>query len=123
MPYFGDVKREYQRQWVANRRKKYFSDKVCFNCGSKDNLELHHINPNDKIANSIWSWSKQKQDQELKKCIVLCGTCHKAETKRYRRRNLTHGMITMYKNGCRCRECLESNRQRVMNGIWLRKKS
>lgn len=80
MPLYGDEKRKYDREWVANRRKEYFKDKKCAKCGSTKDLQLDHINPETKITNRIWSWSKNRREEELKKCQVLCKKCHKEKT-------------------------------------------
>jgi 5-methylcytosine-specific restriction endonuclease McrA len=76
MGYTGEKKREYQRKWMANRRKEYFKDKKCVKCGSTEYLELDHINPETKETHAIWSWSEERRTKELKKCQVLCEKCH-----------------------------------------------
>jgi 5-methylcytosine-specific restriction endonuclease McrA len=103
--------RNYQRQWVANRRQEYFKDKVCTQCGSSDKLELHHINPEDKVDHSIWSWSKERQALELVKCTVLCKDCHqKADNEVLGYKNYIHGTRLCYnKGGCRCLLCKKAN--------------
>lgn len=104
--YTGDKKREYDRNWFANRRKEFFTDKKCTECDSTQNLELHHINPKDKIANSIWSWSKERQIEEIKKCVILCNKCHKIKTIEQKKRPITHGTVTGYNKWyCRCGKC------------------
>lgn len=81
MPYKNiEKKREYQRNWVAQRRDEYFQDKSCVRCGNHNELELDHIDPNTKVSHSIWSWSKERREKELAKCQVLCHTCHKEKT-------------------------------------------
>lgn len=68
--------RSYQRQWVARRREHWFATKACEKCGSPGNLEIHHLDPAIKISHVIWSWSEERRDAELEKCIVLCTVCH-----------------------------------------------
>lgn len=81
MPYKDKEKqREYQRKWKRERRERYFSDKECAECGSTENLELDHIDPDDKGTHKIWSFSKKKREKELEKCQVLCSDCHKEKT-------------------------------------------
>lgn len=107
MPYSNsDEQREYQRKWMAKRRSDYFKDKACANCKSKDRLELHHINPDLKVSHRIWSWSKDKREAELKKCIIVCNDCHKTLTKEWYKQNWQHGARRMYENGCKCPACL-----------------
>lgn len=48
-----EKQKEYVRQWIAKRRATWFADKICFLCGSTDRLELDHIDPRLKVANSI----------------------------------------------------------------------
>jgi hypothetical protein len=105
MSYSGETKREYQRQWMANRRREWFKDKKCVECGSKENLELHHVNPEQKWKHNFWSYSWIKILEEIKKCIVLCEKCHKLETIKKLQRPLIHGTQAGYVKGCRCKEC------------------
>jgi hypothetical protein len=71
---------EYQREWYARRRMAWFADKVCIHCGSKDRLELDHIDPVLKVSHNIWSWSLLRREAELAKCQVLCHDCHLKKT-------------------------------------------
>lgn len=82
-----ETKRAYQREWIAKRRTAWFKENgPCSECGSNKKLELHHVDPTQKVANSIWSWSKQRRDEETKKCVVLCYDCHKKESLAYHKR-------------------------------------
>lgn len=107
MAYTGNAKNTYQRDWLMRRRLAYLKDKVCV-CGSSINLEIHHIDPTKKWTHNVWSYSADRREAELAKCVVLCHACHKA----------THGA---YKCGtyasynvrkCRCNECKAFERQR-----------
>ena len=111
MPYLElEKKNEYQRQWVAARRKEFFLDKRCAKCGSDIDLELDHIDPSTKVSHAIWSWSKRRRDEELLKCQVLCNRCHKAKTSASHIERREHGTKAMYDNGgCRCNHCKRSN--------------
>lgn len=76
---FNDLedKREYQRKWRKNRRKKWIKRKgPCAICLSKDNLVIHHIDPEIKDDKFSWTWSNNNIAEELNKCIVLCKQCH-----------------------------------------------
>jgi 5-methylcytosine-specific restriction endonuclease McrA len=105
----GDAKRKYAREWVAGRRKNFFSTQVCSHCAGTEKLELHHLNRTDKIANAIWSWSESRRNEELKKCIVLCKNCHQIETnkqiKEWTTKPIPHGNQSGYRRGCRCDLC------------------
>lgn len=110
MPYADPAKqREYQRTWVAVRRRAFFADKTCEWCGSTDDLELHHREPGKKVAHAIWSWGGTQREAEIAKCIVLCRFCHDRAHAQARRveAELTssHGTIRCYWRGCRCDPC------------------
>jgi 5-methylcytosine-specific restriction endonuclease McrA len=85
----GDKKREYQKEWIAKRRNEYFANKVCAICGANNNLELDHINSEEKETHRIWSWCKEKRDKELKKCQILCEQCHKEKTSKENKNRFT----------------------------------
>ena len=58
----------------------------CVKCGSKQQLELDHINPEDKEWNPKRSMSSKKLSEkfwkEIDKCQLLCYDCHKEKTKK-----------------------------------------
>jgi hypothetical protein len=72
-----ELQREYQRKWIANRRKEWFKDKQCIDCKSKEELEIDHRDRLQKVSNSVWSWSEARRAVELAKCDVRCSNCHK----------------------------------------------
>lgn len=81
MPYADPARqREYQAKWVARRRAEWFEDKSCVECGSTSNLELHHLDPEQKVSHRIWSWSQARRETELAKCVPLCARCHAEES-------------------------------------------
>lgn len=82
--------REFQRQWMARRKEAFFSSMACAHCGATSELELHHLNPSQKVAHRIWSWSAPKRQAELAKCIVLCHACHQVQTNLYARERQCH---------------------------------
>lgn len=108
---FKDVvaKKEYQRQWYANRRAGFFEGKACVECGDMDNLELDHIDPSQKVSHRIWSWSADRRAEEIAKCQVLCSECHLAKT-RSERPKPRCGTEWMYHKGCRCEDCRHAHR-------------
>lgn len=97
----------YQRNWMRNRRRQYFKDKQCCKCGSRDHMELDHIDPALKVEHKIWSWSKRRRDEELLKCQILCRACHKRKSALERGffSPEDHGRSMSYKKGCRCVYC------------------
>ena len=44
-----EKRKQYAREWIAERRHKWFSDKSCVRCGSLSDLELDHIDNPDAI--------------------------------------------------------------------------
>lgn len=85
MPYKDPEKqREYQRLWLAQRREAFFSDKSCVDCGRKEDLEIDHVDPKLKINHRVWSWSRQRRETELAKCVVRCVGCHQQKTTTHR---------------------------------------
>ncbi len=55
----------------------------CFNCNFEKwscSLDVHHLNPQIKDVNfsSIRYWKKEKIDDEIKSCVLLCKNCHSA---------------------------------------------
>lgn len=71
----------YQIQWVKTRREAWLKDhSPCARCGSPENLEVDHIDRATKVTHNVWSWSKDRRDQELAKCQALCVDCHKQKT-------------------------------------------
>lgn len=103
-----EKQREYQRRWVQKRRQDWLDENgPCVRCGSTEDLEVDHIDPDQKISHRIWSWSNSRRNEELEKCQVLCSDCHKKKTRAWHLSNGKHGTRTMYDNhGCRCDDCV-----------------
>lgn len=97
--------KKYQNNWLKSRRRAWLDlNGPCKHCGSSENLEIDHINPAEKTDHRIWSWSKVRLEEELKKCQVLCRVCHRRKTTA-QFKVTEHGTSAMYKHGCRCRAC------------------
>ena len=110
MPYKDPARqREAQREHCRKKRLAALTDRVCERCGSDDELEFHHRDPEEKLSHRIWSWAWERIAKELEKCDVLCKTCHRLESAAQLRtialaRN-PHGTTNRYDLGCRCAEC------------------
>jgi hypothetical protein len=107
-----EKRREYARQYKAARRADWFKDKTCVVCGTKENLEIHHIDPKTKVSHRVWSWSKVRRDAELAKCEVRCKLHHKEITAElHAPEAATHGSSGFWNyKKCRCDKCREWHR-------------
>lgn len=116
MPYADpDTQRRYQRQWAQNNRRRWLSENgPCAKCGSDKDMEVDHIDRTKKISHRVWSWTKDRRDEELRKCQVLCGSCHKEKTSLEKQRPIKHGTESGYAR-CRCSSCTEAHRIYVAN--------
>jgi hypothetical protein len=84
MPYSNlSIQRNYQRLWMAERRRKAIDSRgnACERCGSSERLEYHHRSPEDKVSHRIWSRRWEIIHHELFKCDLLCSTCHLEHTR------------------------------------------
>jgi len=93
MPYADKKKQlEYQRKWMKARREQWLKENgPCVDCGSWENLQVDHDDPEDKVTHRIWSYSKEERDLELEKCEVRCKRCHCIKT----RNNDDQGNVTL----------------------------
>ncbi len=124
MGYTGDKKREYDKQWMAKRRRSWIAiHGPCQHCDSFLALEVDHIDPKKKSMHpsAIWSRAKKIRERELKKCQVLCKKCHKKKTIAELTHPLKHGTRTGYTKGCRCDKCREAAVTAVQ--VWRKKNS
>jgi 5-methylcytosine-specific restriction endonuclease McrA len=78
MPYADpERQREYAREWMAKRRRVWLqANGPCVDCGSWEELEVDHVDPATKISHRIWSWSDERREAELAKCVIRCRVCH-----------------------------------------------
>lgn len=113
MGYEGEKKRTYQLNWITARKRKHLEQLgCCFFCGSHDKIEIHHIDPEVKESHKIWSWSDDRIENELRKCVAMCHECHTRFHQLIKRKALKHGSYSAYRLGCRCSECRTANSQK-----------
>ncbi len=108
--------RKYQLERYR-RRRQFALDKLgneCVECGSKEKLEIDHIDNSTKsftIAKG-WSLSEKRFISELDKCQLLCRSCHIEKTIFERGNKIAkgnHGTISTYRY-CKCNLCKKARR-------------
>ena len=92
-----DERREYDRnrkqEKSVYRKKRYYEtlsesmEKLggkCVKCGATERLEFDHIDPKNKsfcITSRLLMGDREKFQEELDKCQLLCYNCHLEKTK------------------------------------------
>lgn len=108
MPYKDRGKRSsYQQAWMQRRRDAWLRENgPCAFCGSWEDLQVDHIDAEQKVTHRLWSLNAERRAAELAKCRVVCGPCHRERHAKERRRAIVHGTRSGYAyRGCRCAEC------------------
>jgi 5-methylcytosine-specific restriction endonuclease McrA len=105
----------YMKQRYKGRRSMCFDilGRKCILCGETDEslLQFDHIDRDTKdhsIADMML-WAKNRLLEEIKKCQVLCKSCHIKKTLsdlNQKDARLTHGTISSYRY-CKCTVCKE----------------
>ena len=117
MPYKDPKKRrafqrEYQKKWIAQRRDEWLiANGPCVECGSWENLQIDHKDPNTKVSHRIWSWAKERREAELAKCQAMCEKCHNKKSAEEKRKPVSHGTHCAYASGCRCPACRQAQKE------------
>jgi 5-methylcytosine-specific restriction endonuclease McrA len=89
---------------------------MCVVCKAKENLEVDHTDPTQKLSHRLWSWTQERREAELAKCQVLCEECHKNKTAASYN-PIKHGTNSAYTGlKCRCLAC--RNAHRLANAIY-----
>jgi len=70
-------RREYQRRWLADRRRQWFeaTGATCVRCGASEDLVLHFPKGDRRISNQVWSWSDERREKALAEARVVCRKC------------------------------------------------
>ena len=81
---------EEKKVYLKKRYYKALSESIeklggkCVKCGATERLEFDHIHPKDKsfeITKRLLMGDKEKFQEELDKCQLLCYDCHLEKTK------------------------------------------
>ena len=87
----------------------------CVQCGTKRKLEIDHKDPKKKkldISRVLTIVENDKLKKELKKCQLLCHSCHMRKTVAERGQSLakgTHGTLSSYRY-CKCQLCIDAHK-------------
>ena len=100
--------KEYMLARYHRRRQEWIDSQgaKCANCGATEELEIDHINREDKsynIGQILTSGNENMLRAELAKCQVLCHTCHK--DKSAQEAAVEHGGGKAGKKNCKCDPC------------------
>lgn len=104
-----EYSRAYSRQRYSRFKSKVFAvlGNACRQCGSRDRLQVDHIDPALKsfTISEAYSMPWDSVVEELTKCQPLCSKCHKTKTDN-EQRGPAHGTFGSYRNArCRCKVC------------------
>lgn len=102
----------YNKERYERLRQEWFEENgPCQHCGTWENLEVDHINPETKLSHKIWTWREELRIAELEKCQVLCHDCHWEKTvEECFLPTRIHGTWSMYVTyHCRCDDCKQAN--------------
>ena len=89
-----DERREYDRNHKKKRYYETLSESMeklggkCVKCGATERLEFDHIDPKNKsfcITSRLLMGDREKFQEELDKCQLLCYDCHLEKTKQSRK--------------------------------------
>lgn len=102
----------YQLKRYHRRRREAIAQLggKCVKCGSAQDLQIDHINPEEKefTLSDLWGIAEKTFKKELDKCQILCKLCHIQKTAAEQSRPNNHGTYWQYKKyGCRCQPCKE----------------
>ena len=101
------ARRDYKRQVLLE-----LLGEECVRCFTQTDLVFDHIDPKTKSFNIGMNMCRSLKNLiiEIKKCQLLCKSCHGQKTALERGRKLAHhGSETMYVYGCRCRPCKDAH--------------
>lgn len=78
--------RAYSREYYHRRKQELIEmlGGICRSCGSKENLTFDHTDPNSRSfkLGKLLNYSKIRQEEEIKKCQLLCKKCHREKSQK-----------------------------------------
>ena len=113
------------RKNFSKKQKNLILENQNYKCKAckknSENLEFDHIDPENKefVLGKFWSIEKKLYEEELKKCQLLCRSCHSIKSIKERgdvptKGQNIHGTLTSYKY-CKCILCKEVKRIYMKN--------
>tara|TARA_R100000656_G_scaffold104176_1_gene76216 strand:+ start:254217 stop:254921 length:705 start_codon:yes stop_codon:yes gene_type:complete len=84
----NSYQKDYQKKRYHSRRQEAIDilGGKCSSCGSTKKLEFDHKDPKKKnfAVTKLWSTPEKEFKGEVKKCRLLCNSCHKKNTAKQR---------------------------------------
>lgn len=113
---------EYRNQFREKRKRLLIAmlGCECVWCGSTEDLQFDHIDAATKLfdISQRLDYRLEILEEELKKCQLLCASCHGRKTRQdnYVPHEVAHGTFSEYTNhGCRCDDCRKANAEYASN--------
>lgn len=107
----------YKTKYHTNKKKALdILGGICVSCGTKEKLTFDHINRDRAekkfIISQMFTGSWHRIEEELKKCQLLCVSCHAHKSIKERGwGEPKHGTLTRYMRlKCKCDDCKEAGR-------------
>ena len=121
MPKSAEELNAYMKKYLKkryNERKAEALDRLggkCVICGAVDELEVDHIDRTQKSMpfSRMYVVLRERFEEELAKCQLLCNRCHIEKTidERGHNRRTEHGTFACYRHmKCRCEACRKACR-------------
>ena len=109
---YRESKLKWKRLRFETRRREFIKQLggICRHCGTTYDLTYDHIDRSTKefCIGANLHRSMQSLQTELKKCRLLCRSCHgtKSQKERLHDTSHRHGIVSTYTNlKCRCSDC------------------
>lgn len=102
----------YMKKYMADRYLRRRNETIaflggkCVVCSTTDDLEIDHINPEEKtfdFGKALAGWAQHRINEELKKSQLLCKPHHLEKSKIDN--GIEHGGGLTGKKNCRCDKC------------------